>query len=65
MSNTSNIQTPKLDRSGVNRIIVVLGMLVVFGVILFSLAGRTLQAELPGYIEYTRQVRYRLIPGVW
>ena len=26
---------------------------------------RTLQAELPGYAEYTREVKYRLLPGVW
>jgi protein-S-isoprenylcysteine O-methyltransferase Ste14 len=26
---------------------------------------RTLQAELPGYRAYARQVRYRLIPGIW
>lgn len=26
---------------------------------------QTLQAELPGYKDYTQQVRYRLIPGVW
>jgi protein-S-isoprenylcysteine O-methyltransferase Ste14 len=25
----------------------------------------TLQAELPGYKEFTQQTRYRLIPGVW
>jgi protein-S-isoprenylcysteine O-methyltransferase Ste14 len=25
----------------------------------------TLRAELAGYKEYTQQVRYRLIPGVW
>jgi protein-S-isoprenylcysteine O-methyltransferase Ste14 len=30
-----------------------------------ALEDRTLQAELPGYIEYARQVRFRLIPGVW
>ncbi len=29
------------------------------------LEDRTLQAELPGYQEYTQQVRYRLLPGVW
>jgi protein-S-isoprenylcysteine O-methyltransferase Ste14 len=29
------------------------------------LEDRTLQAELPGYTEYARQVRYRLIPGIW
>jgi protein-S-isoprenylcysteine O-methyltransferase Ste14 len=26
---------------------------------------QTLQAELPGYQEYTGRVRYKLIPGVW
>ena len=26
---------------------------------------RMLQTELPGYADYTRQVRYRLIPGLW
>jgi protein-S-isoprenylcysteine O-methyltransferase Ste14 len=26
---------------------------------------RTLREELPGYEEYARRVRYRLIPGVW
>jgi protein-S-isoprenylcysteine O-methyltransferase Ste14 len=29
------------------------------------LEDRTLQAELPGYIAYTREVKYRLLPGVW
>ncbi len=29
------------------------------------LEDRTLQAELPGYREYTRQTRYRLLPRVW
>lgn len=24
-----------------------------------------LQAELPGYKEYTQRVRYRLLPGLW
>jgi protein-S-isoprenylcysteine O-methyltransferase Ste14 len=26
---------------------------------------RTLIAGLPGYGDYTSQVRYRLLPGVW
>ena len=26
---------------------------------------RTLQAELPGYIEFSRETKYRLVPGVW
>ncbi len=30
-----------------------------------SLEDRTLQAELPGYADYARQVRNRLLPGVW
>ena len=30
-----------------------------------GLEDRTLQAELPGYTEYTAKTRYRLIPGVW
>lgn len=30
-----------------------------------ALEDRTLQAELPGYPEYARHVRYRLVPGVW
>lgn len=29
------------------------------------LEDRTLQAELPGYLEYARQVRFRLVPGAW
>ena len=30
-----------------------------------SLEDRTLQEELAGYQAYTRQVRYRLLPGIW
>ncbi len=30
-----------------------------------SLEDRTLQAELPGYVEYAQHTRYRLVPGVW
>jgi protein-S-isoprenylcysteine O-methyltransferase Ste14 len=29
------------------------------------LEDKTLKKELPGYEEYTRQTRYRLLPGVW
>lgn len=29
------------------------------------LEERTLRAELPGYEEYARQVRYRYLPGIW
>jgi protein-S-isoprenylcysteine O-methyltransferase Ste14 len=30
-----------------------------------ALEDRTLQAGLPGYAEYARLVRYRLLPEVW
>lgn len=30
-----------------------------------ALEDRTLQAELPGYAEYARRVRQRLLPGLW
>lgn len=30
-----------------------------------SWEDRTLQSELPGYMDYTREVPYRLLPGVW
>jgi len=30
-----------------------------------SLEDRTLQAELPGYKEFTHETRYRLIPWLW
>jgi protein-S-isoprenylcysteine O-methyltransferase Ste14 len=30
-----------------------------------TLEDRTLQAELTGYADYVRRVRYRLLPGVW
>ena len=34
-------------------------------VIRTALEDRTLQAELPGYKEYTRKTRYRLLPWIW
>ncbi len=30
-----------------------------------ALEDRDLQAELPGYADYARQVRFRLLPGIW
>jgi protein-S-isoprenylcysteine O-methyltransferase Ste14 len=29
------------------------------------LEDKTLQEELPGYVEYTQQTCYRLVPGIW
>ena len=30
-----------------------------------SMEDRTLHEELPGYVEFARRTRYRLLPGVW
>jgi protein-S-isoprenylcysteine O-methyltransferase Ste14 len=30
-----------------------------------ALEDRMLQAELPGYADYTHQVPQRLLPGIW
>jgi protein-S-isoprenylcysteine O-methyltransferase Ste14 len=38
---------------------------LVIAVIRTSLEDRTLQAELRGYRDYARRVRYRLIPGIF
>lgn len=40
-------------------------MLVIMLVVRTAMEDRTLKKELPGYREYTRTTRYRLIPGVW
>ena len=29
------------------------------------LEDKTLQAELPGYVEYTKEVKFKLLPGIW
>ena len=38
---------------------------LIIAVIRTVLEDRTLQDELPGYRDYTRRVRYRLIPGIY
>ena len=38
---------------------------VVVFVIRTYMEDDTLQRELPGYTTYIRQVRYRLLPGIW
>jgi protein-S-isoprenylcysteine O-methyltransferase Ste14 len=40
-------------------------ILTVLVVVRTYFEDRTLHAELSGYLEYARQTRYRLIPGVW
>jgi len=41
------------------------GLCALLLVLRTALEDRTLQAELTGYSDYARQVRYRLMPGVW
>jgi len=38
---------------------------LIIAVIRTALEDRTLQDELPGYCDYARRVRYRLIPGIY
>ena len=38
---------------------------LVITVLRTGLEDHTLQAELPGYQEYAKKVRYRLLPGIW
>jgi protein-S-isoprenylcysteine O-methyltransferase Ste14 len=41
-------------------------LFVAAGFVLRILAEeKTLLRELPGYVEYCQQVRYRLLPGIW
>ena len=41
------------------------GLVMCLLVIRTALEDKTLQEELDGYQDYARQVRYRLLPGVW
>jgi protein-S-isoprenylcysteine O-methyltransferase Ste14 len=41
------------------------GVIIVLFFIRTALEDRMLQDELPGYVDYTRQTRYRLVPWVW
>lgn len=41
------------------------GLTAILMVLRTALEDRTLQAELAGYGEYARKVRYRLLPGIW
>jgi protein-S-isoprenylcysteine O-methyltransferase Ste14 len=41
------------------------GLSTILLIVRTALEDRTLQAELAGYADYARQVRYRLLPGIW
>jgi len=41
------------------------GLAAIGYIVRTGLEDKTLQEELDGYKDYTRQVRYRLLPGLW
>jgi protein-S-isoprenylcysteine O-methyltransferase Ste14 len=41
------------------------GLNVILFILRTALEDRTLQSELPGYADYARRVRFRLLPGIW
>jgi protein-S-isoprenylcysteine O-methyltransferase Ste14 len=41
------------------------GVCVILLILRTAFEDRTLQAELTGYADYARQVRYRLVSGIW
>jgi len=41
------------------------GLIIIVFIVRTYLEDETLQEELTGYKEYTQEVRYRLIPGIW
>ena len=41
------------------------GIIILIIIIRTYLEDKTLQNELPGYLDYTKKTRYRLIPGIW
>jgi protein-S-isoprenylcysteine O-methyltransferase Ste14 len=41
------------------------GLATIIFVVRTALEDRTLQMELSGYQDYTAEVKYRLVPGVW
>jgi protein-S-isoprenylcysteine O-methyltransferase Ste14 len=45
--------------------LIVSGACTLLFILRTALEDRTLQAELAGYADFVRQVRYRLLPGIW
>ncbi len=41
------------------------GLVISLYVIRTVVGDRTLINNLPGYLQYSEQVRYRLVPGIW
>lgn len=45
--------------------LIVSGLSTILLILRTALEDRSLQAELAGYVDYARQVRHRLLPGIW
>jgi protein-S-isoprenylcysteine O-methyltransferase Ste14 len=45
--------------------IIASGLCAILIILRTALEDRALLAELTGYVDYARQVRYRLVPGIW
>ena len=45
--------------------LIISGLNAILLILRTALEDRTLQAELTGYVNYARQVSYRLLPGIW
>jgi protein-S-isoprenylcysteine O-methyltransferase Ste14 len=45
--------------------LIISGVSAILLILRTALEDRTLQVELTGYVDYARQVRYRLLPGIW
>ena len=45
--------------------LIISGLSALLLILRTALEDRTLQAELPGYADYARQMRGRLLPGIW
>jgi protein-S-isoprenylcysteine O-methyltransferase Ste14 len=41
------------------------GLIAALFILRTALEDRTLRAELPGYADYARTVRWKLVPGIW
>ena len=41
------------------------GLNVILLILRTALEDNTLQGELTGYVDYAREVRHRLLPGIW
>lgn len=46
-------------------VVIPAALTIIAFVIRTALEDKTLQDELDGYVDYAKQVRYRLIPGIW